>query len=76
MGYARSSYRSTRAVRVWEVVADTDRPGPAGDGTVVFRFKSESEAKAFAARSTCYGHPAEAIATDAPARIAARWGFA
>jgi hypothetical protein len=72
----RRNTSGSKTVRVWEVVADTDGEGPAGDGTVVFRFGSEHEAEAFAARSTCYGRPAIAHATDAPKHVAARWGFA
>lgn len=65
-----------RTVKVWEVLADIDGDGPACDGTAVFRFRTEREARDFAARSTTYGRPAKADVTDAPLRIARRWGMA
>ncbi len=64
----------TATVKVWEVLADTDGEGPAGDGTVVSRFRSERDANAFAARSTCWGRAATASMVEVPRRIAARWG--
>lgn len=61
-------------VKVWEVLADTEEEGPAGDGTVVFRFKAAKTAATFAAGSTCYGRPAKATLAEVPRRLAARWG--
>ncbi len=65
-----------RTVKVWEVLYDTEGEGPAGDGTVIARFRAERDAKAFAARQTCYGNPARATSTDAPRHVAERWGMA
>lgn len=65
-----------KTIRVWEVLVDTNGAGPAGDGTIVRRFRSEKEAKSVASSSTCYGRPAEAKPFDAPRRLAERWGLA
>lgn len=69
--------RSNRTVRVWEVLVDIDGDGPAADGTRVFRFRSEREARTFAAGKTCYGSPDPSVtSTDAPLHLATRWGMA
>lgn len=65
-----------RSIKVFEVLADTDGEGPTGDGTVVFRFRRKREADAFAARNTCWGHPASVSEHEAPLRLAQRWGLA
>ncbi len=70
--------RSERTVRVYEVLfqGPEDGPaGPAGDGTFVRRFDSKRDAEAFAAGETIWGRPAKVDVTDAPARVANRWGF-
>jgi hypothetical protein len=63
-------------VVVFEVLHDTDGEGPAGDGTVIARFRKQADADRFAKQSTCYGR---AISTpvagsSVPKRLAARWG--
>lgn len=63
-------------MKVYEVLADTDTLGPAGDGTVVFRFRTRREADTFAAKNTCYGRPCEVSDVIVPVRTAARWGVA
>jgi hypothetical protein len=63
-------------VRVYEVLYDTESEGPAGDGTVIARFRKEREAETFARGETCYGRPAKASPVDAPRRLAQRWGMA
>lgn len=63
-------------VRVWEVLADTEREGPAGDGTEVFRFRSQREADAFAAKNTCWGRACTVSDVEVPRATAARWGMA
>ena len=63
-------------VRVWEVLADIDGEGPAGDGTAVRRFRTQRDADAFAATATCYGKPATVDYHDAPRKLAQRWGMA
>ncbi len=67
---------SSATVRIYEVLYDVDRPGPAADGTVIYRSKSKREAEAFAASHTCYGKPATAEPADVPRRLAERWGVA
>jgi hypothetical protein len=67
---------SAKPVRVWEVLHDTDGEGPTGDGTVIARFRRESDATKFAAGLTCYGRPAKADSCDVPRRLAQRWGVA
>lgn len=66
----------TTTVRVYEVLHDVDRPGPACDGTVIYRTRSKVEAERFAARNTCYGKPAAASAADVSRPLARRWGLA
>lgn len=73
--------RGEKTVTVYEVLYDgaPDGPsGPMGDGTFVARFgpKQEKAANAFAAASTYYGRPAKVMETDAPMRLARRWGVA
>ena len=63
-------------VRVYEVLIDSNALGPACDGTVVRRFRSEREALQCAAQSTCYGSPARANPVDVPKHVARRWGLA
>jgi hypothetical protein len=65
-----------RTIRVYEVLADLEGPGPYGDGLKVFRFRAQSEAEQFAYSRTCYGKPAHADPCDVPLRIARRWGLA
>ena len=65
-----------RTVKLYEVLADTDAAGPAGDGVQVFRFHDKRTAEDFAARSTSWGNPTKAIEVNAPLRIARRWGMA
>jgi hypothetical protein len=72
---SRSMAHRSDKVTVWEVLADIDGDGPACDGTKVFRFRDEGEARAFAATATCYGRPATADSTRVPRRIAERWGM-
>lgn len=67
---------STATVRIYEVLHDTSRPGPAADGTVIYRSRNKREAETFAARSTCYGGPAKAVAADVSRALATRWGCA
>lgn len=71
--------RRERTVRVYEVVYDlapeSNYAGPAGDGTEVARFRLASDAQAFAQTNTAWGRPAKAVAIDAPAPLARRWGF-
>ncbi len=67
---------AARTVRVYEVLIDTDGVGPAGDGTVVRRFKRLSDAEACAKHATCYGRPATVSASDVPRTLACRWGMA
>lgn len=62
-------------VKVHEVLADTNHAGPAGDGTVIFRFKRLADAEAFAKIHTCYGRPATIMTSDVPRRIATRWSY-
>lgn len=66
---------AAKTVKVWEVVYDGKGSGPAGDGTYIYRTKSEKEAKAFAKQNTAWGKPTEARMTEAPANVAARWGL-
>jgi len=61
-------------VRVWEVLADGPGEGPAADGTFVHRFRSERDAKTFAATNTVYGRPCNVNVDDVPRRLAQRWG--
>lgn len=72
---------SKKTVKVFEVLYDgaPDGPsGPAGDGTFIKRFgpKSSADAARFASENTCYGRPAKVTETDAPLRLAKRWGVA
>lgn len=64
-----------RLVKVWEVLADGPGEGPAGDGTFVRRFRSESEANQFASTATCYGRPATVLMDEVPRKLAQRWGL-
>ena len=65
-----------RIVIVYEVLHDTDTDGPAGDGTVIARFRKEDDAKRFSSNKLCYGFPATVNRTEVPRRIAQRWGMA
>ena len=47
-----------------------------GDGVATARFRSERDAKAFAAGKRYYSAPAEATRTEAPRKVAQRWGLA
>ena len=67
---------STATVRIYEVLYDVNHPGPAADGTVIYRSKSKREAETFASTRTCYGKPAEALAANVSRRLAERWGVA
>jgi hypothetical protein len=66
---------SNKTVRVFTVIYDTDQEGPAGDGTVIARFKKQDNASSFAAANTCYGRPATVQIDDAPAKLAQRWSY-
>ena len=73
--------RGAKPVRVYEVlhdVAPDGPPGPMGDGTFIKRFapKQEKAAADFAAANTYYVKPAKVQTTDAPRRLARRWGVA
>lgn len=70
-----------KTIKVFEVLYDgaQDGPaGPAGNGTFIARFgpKNGKAAAAFVAANTCYGRPAKVTETDAPRRLARRWGVA
>ena len=67
---------SERSKLVFEVLHDTDTDGPAGDGTVIARFRTRVKAEAFAKNRTCWGRPATVQETRVPYRLAARWGVA
>jgi len=63
-------------VRVYEVLHDTDREGPAGDGTVIQRFTLAADAAAFADENTCWERPcSDPVARDVPRATARRWGL-
>lgn len=64
-----------KGITVYEVLADTDGEGPAGDGTKVFRFRRKRDADDFAKGATCWGVPATVSSVDVPRRLAARWGL-
>ena len=65
-----------KPITIFEVLHDTNGDGPAGDGTVVARFRAKSEAEAFADKSTCYGRQAKAEAREVSRPLARRWGLA
>jgi hypothetical protein len=65
-----------KLIRIYYVIADTDQQGPAGDGTVIFRFRRKADASAFAGKNTHYGHPCTVKPDDVPRRLAERWGCA
>lgn len=67
---------SERSKLIFEVLHDTDSDGPAGDGTVIARFRTLKSAETFASRHTCYGRPATVQEARVPYRLAARWGVA
>lgn len=62
-------------VTVFEVIYDAPAPGPAGDGTHIYRTRSQRDAAAFAARSTAWGRPTTASEAKVSAKLAARWGL-
>lgn len=66
---------AARMVKVWEVIYDGKGSGPAGDGTYIYRTKSEKDAKAFAKQNTAWGRPTEAKMSEVPSNIAQRWGL-
>ena len=66
---------ASKTVKIWEVIYDGTGSGPAGDGTFIYRTKSQKEAEAFAKRNTAWGRPTEARVADVPVAIARRWGF-
>jgi hypothetical protein len=70
--------RTERTVRVFTVVAQTGAVGggPAGDGSRVFRFRSERQARTFAVGKALYGQPATVDQDDVPVSLARRWGVA
>ncbi len=75
---ARTSARTEKTIRVYEVLhylGDDGPSGPMGDGHMVTRFNSKRGAETFARGKTCYGKPAHVDAVDAPVRVANRWGF-
>lgn len=71
-----------RTIRVFEVIyhVEDDHPashgGAAGDGSFIYRTKSERDANLFASGRTYYGKPAVAAPVDVPKRLARRWGVA
>lgn len=65
----------SKPVTVFEVLHDTDREGPAGDGTVIARFRREALAETFASSHTCYGRPATVSKVTVSRRLAQRWGM-
>lgn len=67
-----------RTVRIYTVVAQVGAigGGPAGDGSRVFRFRSEREARSFAVGKALYGQPATVDSDDVPVHLARRWGVA
>lgn len=67
---------SAGTVTVWEVLYLCDGPGRFGDGVATARFRSERDAKAFAAGQRYYNGPATATMTRAPRKVAQRWGMA
>lgn len=67
---------SAGTVTVWEVLYFCDGAGRYGDGVATARFRSERDAKAFAAGKRYYSAPAEATRTEAPRKVAQRWGLA
>lgn len=70
--------RTERTIRVYTVVAQCGAVGggPAGDGSRVFRFRSERQANEFAEGKTLYGQPATVDQDDVPVSLARRWGAA
>lgn len=68
--------RKEKLCTVYHVLVDGEGQGPAGDSTFIVRFRTESEANAFAAGKTGYGKPATVhCGNDVPRRIAERWGM-
>ena len=73
-----------KTMRVYEVLysvsdeSPLSHAGPAGDGTFIARFRSRQAAEQFAARHAGpYGQEKATVdVTDAPRRIAQRWGLA
>lgn len=66
-----------KLVKVWEVLADGPGEGPAGDGTHVYRFRSEREATEFAKGKTLYGRDTvTADMVEVSRKLAQRWGMA
>lgn len=63
-------------VKVYAVLTDTDREGPAADGTIIFRFRTRAEADRHASKATTYGRPAKVSEDTVPVRLARRWGLA
>ena len=69
--------RREREVTVYEVLFEAGSPGPAGDGTHVYRSRSRAEAERFAVGRELWGRPATVqVAEGVPVRLAARWGLA
>jgi hypothetical protein len=60
---------------VYTMLIDTNGEGPAGDGTVIVRFRNQKKALAYAAAHTCYGRPVKVSEESVPARIASRWSY-
>lgn len=72
---SRMTYRRAgRMVRVYEVIYDGEGPGPAGDGTFIFRTRNKKVAEDFAREHTAWGRPTEATSAEVPAQLASRWG--
>lgn len=67
-----------RTIRIYTVVAQVGAVGggPAGDGSRVFRFRSEREAKSFAVGKALYGQPTTVDVDEVPVSLARRWGVA
>lgn len=63
---------------IYEVLADGNGDGPAGDGTYVYRFRNLKEARAFARTNTYLGGPIQKdqiLKRKVPRQLAQRWGL-
>jgi len=63
-------------VTVYTVLYDGEGQGPAGDGTHTYRSGDKRQAMSWASSHTCYGKPAQVDVSQAPRRLAERWGLA
>ena len=65
-----------KLVAYWFVVVDSSGPSGRDDmGTVIYRFKKESQAQAWASGRKCFGQPATVQRDECPKRLALRWGL-